>query len=229
MLNGETPVPLHNEPTLMLHLLPLDSFTTQLSLRVDDLQSRVTNLRPPMAKVNHTWSFRINLDGLLAHWGSRAAEAAPNWSYTQAFRNGITEVVVCDIVGTENNVRFFWIEEIERELCRGLGDYLGVLRSLGVQPPIWCFLTLAKVKGVHIADQSDRTSGSPQKPPIDREVLYLPEALIEDLATEPATVLGPLLEMIWNAAGYGRDWLLAAMAGFNRSRCRSSKPNLAIK
>ncbi len=200
--NGETPVPLRNTPALALHLLPLDSFSTQLSLRVGDLESQVTSLRPLMKSRAGSSSHRINLDGVVAHWGGAATEDAPNRSYTQAFRNGIIEAAVCDIVGTENSVRFLRIEEIESQLCRGLGDYLGCLRSVGVQPPIWCFITLTEMKGVHIADRSARASGSPPNPPIDREVLYLPETLIENLSTEPAVILQPLLDMIWNAAGY---------------------------
>lgn len=202
LLNGETPLPLPDEPALVLHLLPQHSFSTQLSLRVSELQSQVASLRPLMATRAHGCSHRINLDGLVAHWGGAATGNAPNRSYTQAFRNGIIEAAVCDIVGTENSVRFLWIKEIETELFRGLGDYLGCLRSLGVQPPIWCFITLIKVKGVHIADRCGKEPGSPRNPPIDREVLYLPEALIEDLSTEPAVILKPLLDMIWNAAGY---------------------------
>jgi len=38
-------------------------------------------------------------------------------------------------------------------------------------------------------------------PPIDRDILYLPEALIDDLSVNVLTILRPLFDMIWNRLG----------------------------
>jgi hypothetical protein len=204
VLNGETPVPFGDKSTAILHLLPLDSFATKLSFSVSDLQSQIARLRPPTAQRSH--SHRINLDGIVAHWGGGATGNVSNTAYTQLFRNGIIEAAVCDIVGTVTDWHFLRIKEIEAELPQRLPDYLGCLRALGVQPPIYCFVTLTQVKGVFIADDRCRRLGKPLTPPIDRQVLFLPEALIDDLSVEPSAILTPLFDMIWNAAGYEKSF-----------------------
>jgi hypothetical protein len=70
-------------------------------------------------------------------------------------------------------------------------------KELGIHPPIWCFLTLTGVKGTAIG----RAAGFARSYPVDRDILYLPEALIDDLSTDTLTVLKPLLNMVWNASG----------------------------
>ena len=86
---------------------------------------------------------------------------------------------------------------IQQSILETLPTYLQFLRELGIHPPVWCFLTLMKMKSLTIL-----RSGHIDQPPIDREILYLPEAMIDDLSTDALTPLKPLFDMVWNAAGW---------------------------
>lgn len=103
------------------------------------------------------------------------------------------------------------IGTIQEALLASLLTYLQSLHGLGIHDPVWCFLTLTRMKGVVI-----RVEGSyVEMPPIDREILYLPETMIDDLSVEALTVLKPLFDMIWNAAGF-EESLNVTMNGTRR-------------
>ena len=124
--------------------------------------------------------------------------------YVQLFRSGIIEAVADDITHTldrETTGDRYFTTHYELYLVQHLPKYLECQATLGITPPIWCFLTLAGVKGVRILRQH-----SNQPLPIDRDVLHLPEAEITDLSANPYEILKPLLDMIWNAAGYPRSF-----------------------
>ena len=144
-------------------------------------------------------SERINMDGIVRteHWDSEV----PSNGCVQAFRNGIVEVIADDIVFNIPNhpakTRFYRTHH-ENYLKKRLPEYLNAQKALGIPLPLWGFLTLAGMKGVRIKLVRDHTP----KPPIDRDVLWLPEIQIADYAAQPLITLRPLFDMIWNAGGY---------------------------
>jgi hypothetical protein len=40
---------------------------------------------------------------------------------------------------------------------------------------------------------------------IDRETLLLPEIIVEDYSTDPATLLHPIFDAVWNSAGWPKS------------------------
>jgi hypothetical protein len=92
----------------------------------------------------------------------------------------------------------------ERELIQSLPEYLSILKTLGVELPIFIFLTLVGVKGYLMI--VDRRRFWPFKTDtIDREVLMLPEVVIESYDVNAKVVLRPCFDSIWNACGYPRS------------------------
>ena len=73
-------------------------------------------------------------------------------------------------------------------------------KDMGADPPVALMLTMARVSGYRILH--DDSHGHP----IDRDVLVIPEVLLESLdeITEPhvAGLLRPIFDMVWNAAGH---------------------------
>jgi hypothetical protein len=41
--------------------------------------------------------------------------------------------------------------------------------------------------------------------PIDRDVLVLPDVMVEDFGGDPSQIMRPLFDMIWNASGLERS------------------------
>lgn len=63
--------------------------------------------------------------------------------------------------------------------------------------------TLTGVKGASIPTASHFVNGGSE---IDRDVLLLPESVIDDLTTDATQFLRPLFDLVWNAAGFARSY-----------------------
>lgn len=63
-------------------------------------------------------------------------------------------------------------------------------------------LTLLRVSGYTMAVNPNRYWYSDPPDPIDRDELLIPEILIETYDIDPAKVMKPLFDAIWNAAGW---------------------------
>ena len=143
------------------------------------------------------------MDGIIKveHWNMND----PSNGCVQVFRNGIIEVIAHDIT-------FLHPDDLEKRpyfrthhvnyIKQRLPDYLNAQKSLGIPLPVWCFLTLTGMKGVRINVKNNFNPA----PPIDRDVLWLPEIEIMDYAADPLTTMRPLFDIIWNSGGYPK-WL----------------------
>ena len=124
-------------------------------------------------------------------------------AYVQLFRNGIIEVVdprFIDIIDGKNPI----IPSIDFEvsILEALKNYISVQEHLNVDLPIVIMLTLLNVRGV-IMDANIGVNAS--RNPIDREVLLLPEIIVEEFGERPATIMRPIFDSVWNAAGWSRS------------------------
>jgi hypothetical protein len=197
VMNKETPVTMQSESALILHLIPLESFATRLDFSV--------NILPRLFPLcSRGMTHRVNIDGIVTMHGVNWEANASSHSYTQMFRNAVIEAVMSNITCPRKNGdgKLLYIGLIQESLLSSLPEYMQNLSKLGIHPPIWCFLTLTRTKGLGILPPNVFD----EKPPIDRDVLYLPEILIEDLATDAIKVLKPLFDMIWNAAGWEKSY-----------------------
>jgi hypothetical protein len=120
-------------------------------------------------------------------------------TYVQLFRTGAIEAVDGRLVGVEDGKRkLLAIPGWERELIEKLGEYLSVQQELGLTPPIFVLLTLLGVKDYHVSHGAFRDTQAP----IDRDVLLLPDLLVEDCSTSADTILRPAFDAVWQAAGW---------------------------
>jgi hypothetical protein len=216
-------LPLSGDATTIFHLIPVDSFVA--GKRYDDIDTifRDTEALKPMfrqgdfgglgPRLNIERTF--NLDGVLKYcryvYQKEGKEGAmePVWTlYTkvQLFTRGIIEASERIALNSEYspNPKHIDIDSFERRLIECIEDYLNTLQRLDVTPPIFLFLTLRGVLGY---DLSKSWTCYPQvfRGTIDRGTLEVPERLIPDYEMEPAAVLKPCFDSIWNACGYPRS------------------------
>jgi hypothetical protein len=78
--------------------------------------------------------------------------------------------------------------------------YLKIAKSVGLSPPIFVLGTMYGVRAVELAIDP-RFRNYPLEYKFDRDVIFLPEVLIEDLGKPAAGIMKPLLDGMWQAAG----------------------------
>jgi hypothetical protein len=95
----------------------------------------------------------------------------------------------------------FFKHDFVKAIIGRLPYYLRAYSSLGVTPPISFALTLLGLKGMNIYYPGFERSPNP----VDRDVVEIPAVELRDLSeADCATLLKPVFDMVWNAAGQSR-------------------------
>lgn len=195
---NETPIPFLDTAKIVLHIIPIISFNPSQSYDISRVSSNTT-LMPPVCCAG--WNDRYNLDGFLSY---SASQKGKSHSYTQLFRNGIIEAVEGLLLEPHNGALIIPSIAYEREIISSLGKYLNVLKTLDVEPPVFVFLTLLGVKGYSMA--VDRWKfWIDESLTMDRDILLLPEIIIDNYEVSVAKELRPCFDSIWNACGFPKD------------------------
>lgn len=202
ILGDETPTPLIPGARLVLHVVPLGSFSDPTRIAASDLKDRASRFRPIGGPA---YDQRFNLDGYLT-LGSQIdlKEKQAMRSYCQSFRSGRIEAVRAGFVMNEGGkgdvIPSQWYEEA---ILDAVASYLSGLEALDIGYPVLVLVALLNLKGVRMA-MPDRMWFNDAEP-IDRDVLLLPDVLILDPPRNLPRVLRPLFDAAWNASGVARS------------------------
>jgi hypothetical protein len=199
ILADETPVPLYNNPKTVLQLIPIISFNPAQAYDISKVASREVRVSPIYSSGSND---RYNLDGFLSY--SHVEEGKAH-SYVQLFRSGIIEAVEALLLEPHEKGLFIPSIDYEKHLIHSLAEYLSVLKALNVEPPIFIFLTLLGVKGYTMGIDTWRYWVH-ERHTIDRDVLPLPEVMIDNYDDSAEKMLKPCFDSIWNACGFAGDF-----------------------
>jgi Schlafen, AlbA_2 len=211
--SGEAIVPLaQDRGRLVLHLVPTSSFSlgNQIDLnRAFDAQQ----LLHPMGGLGFTP--RINFEGFSnLHYDTDGR----CWSYTQIFRNGAIEAVKVRVVSDLKKGEL-WIPtlDFDKWIFEHLPNYLSTLQSLDVPPPIVLMITLQGVRGARLAVEPRPLEDLPA---LDRDVLELPEVVIEHYGTDVdyQRAARPAFDALWNTGGIARSRHFDAAGRWNPNK-----------
>lgn len=190
---NELPIPFYDSPKIVLHLISPISF---YSGQIYDLTKISLYDIKPFGSSN--FNDRYNIDGRVTYSIFPNKERA--YSYVQLYRNGIIEAVNSYLLWPKTEKKTIPITGIEIRLIEYLPAYMEIFKKFNIDPPIFLFLTFTGVKGYRIPENArwwdDETF------PIDRDIVLIPELLIENYEFEPAQLLKPVFDSIWNACGY---------------------------
>lgn len=200
VIGGDAPVPMDEGGRLFIHLVPLASFAGHVEFSAAELGTQQVQFPPPGAG---GWSHRVNLDGVVTFTGPRG-DAQQSNAYCQVFRSGRVEAVSARIVHARDTQRMVGSVWYEEAAIRSIGSYLKGLKELGVQLPIVVLMTISGAKGAWLA-VSQRLMGRSDNT-IDRDVLILPDVLVETYGADVATLLRPVFDAVWNSAGWERSF-----------------------
>ncbi len=200
-LNKDTPIPLKDGAKIVLHLIPLESFRSRFTLDFSNLQWYSASFKPLAHQLGGGWSPRHNFVGAFIFWQAMP-ETMQVSNYVQIYRNGIVEAAVDSIENDSGGKRYLSAWIYEQHIVEGVERFVNGMKGVGITPPIWAFISLIDVKGakIHQGRYSNVNYFS-----IDRDILQLPKAVINDLDVNAASLLRPSFDLVWNAAGLPRS------------------------
>src|SRR5258706_795395 len=181
---------------LVLHLVPTSAFGLGSQIDLGKAHKAHELLRPIDAM---GFSPRINFDGFA---NLHNVEDGKCWSYTQLFRNGAIEAVKVRVL-SEQQPGELWIPSsaFDRWILERFPGYLSAMQQLDVPTPIVLMITLQGVRGARLAVARQSYDYPPK---LDRDVLELPECIIERYGTnaDHHRAARPAFDALWNTAGF---------------------------
>lgn len=147
------------------------------------------------------WDHRFNLDGFVT-FGGGGNDAATVRSYVQFFRHGAFEAT-CDRYAAhepQSKVGYVYTKIIEQDVIQAIDRWRELLRDWAVDGPYVVMLTLVGVRGFRLSVASRSFFGMPQHP-LDRDVVSIPEIIIDDSDVPTDIVLRPVFDALWQAGG----------------------------
>lgn len=207
IIADETPVALSSPHRLVLHLIPLASFLNNERLALSSDRDLMGGF-PPINSIG--WNHRFNLDGFLT-WEPGSGTGKGVRSYCQVFFDGSVEAVYSDILRSRNGqsvcggTGFIGSVAYEKGLLAAVKAYLSNYKKLGVEAPVVISVALLGCKGSYLYYVDAWGMPPDESYPVDRDVVILPDAVIEDLGVSVATAMKPIFDAVWNASGFPRS------------------------
>jgi len=194
---GENFADLPTGSKIVLHACPFSALTLETLIDPRVVGMNHVLLRPLYADA---WNQRFNIDGILGYhvdtqiYGTR--------SYMQVYRDGRIECVDTRLLQPRNELgRRIPSIAVEAALVCQVSRIFQLYTKLGIEPPVAIMLSLIGVKGFEMGvDPLDGTSGGQNE--IDREQILLLPQIVDNYESDPAAMLRPLLDSLWNAAGF---------------------------
>ena len=198
IIADEAPLPLPEGAKTVIHIVPLNSLDILTGIDIASLRRSASALLTPMASSG--WNGLINFDGFLSYAPMSDGKV---YSYLQIMRDGAIEAF--GAAKLDPTIKVINPTQLEAMLIEAITDYLRLEKEiLQTEPPFILMLSLLQVKGYSI---EHRVSGfSPDGVHrIEKDVLLLPDIWIESFESDIPTLMKPMFDMIWNAAGWPRS------------------------
>ena len=191
--SGNSARPLQRDGRLILHIVPLAAVTSPFQVDLAKVYQTHLVFRP-IGTMGMTPCF--NFEGVVNERGGDQ-----NFGYTQVFRNGALEATKAKIISERDGDKLIPGHKFERDIFEVLPGYLNGLRDIGVPPPLVILFTLEGVRGVGYAVL--RGMFDDHLPAIEREILFLPECLINEYGPEADyhRAVRPAFDALWNTTG----------------------------
>jgi hypothetical protein len=196
----ETPISLDAAPKIVLQLLPIRAVDATAAFDMGSRGEEFIKVLPMHTCKATDW--RYNFDGFVVYTWDPPETASGG--YVQVFRSGIVEAVDARLLKQREEKKYIPGTSYEQKLLAGLSAYLKALRDFEVEPPIFVLLSFVGVKGYKIATISAKFSHF-KGYEIDRDLLLVPDILIEEYEIDVASVLRPAFDAVWRASGWERS------------------------
>jgi hypothetical protein len=206
------PLPLDEQPWVILHLIPFESLDETRSVDLVEGERDATNRLAPVGGLagSRNFSHRFNFDGIQIVTQNPAEKVS---AYTQLFRSGIIESV--DTRASGRNVpsvpqafkdQFLWVKA-GTAVVAGVQRFLDVQRRFRLSPPIAVIVVVAGARDCQLHPGSQHYGELTRySERITRDPMVLPTVQFDSFDTPVATKLQPVFDALWNAAGWPREF-----------------------
>ncbi len=192
--SSETPVALRAGARVVLHLVPFSALGRGTTV---DLAAW-KKVAPPGLGGSSDGSM-FNADGHVVGEG-RGDQSAQG--YVQLFRSGALEAVYAHSHEVKG-LRVMNVWAFESLLVEALSRYHRAFGEIGVLPPISVALSLVGVRGYGLVYSARSDRGG--RAVVVKDVVTLPDVVVEELDLEPAAVLRPIFDALWQTFGLPRS------------------------
>jgi len=192
----DTPVPLQDNWSLVLHVVPFSHFDLRPSLSLSAVADHALYILPIGA--THPDNRRFNFDGFLTL--SYADQLGRQRAYVQVFRTGAIEAVANLREWSDGHID---IKELDDRIIHHTRIYATLLRECGAAPPYMVMASLVGVEG-KLLGKNDRSWGT-RGHLLDRDQLHLGEVVLEEAPDgnpNCGMALRPMLDQLANTAGH---------------------------
>lgn len=179
----------------VIHLIPEASLRSRHRFSAADLKAHGAQIYPFGTQAGDA---RFNSDGFLRYYGRRQREA-----YSQLFRDGRVEGAMAGIAYAQGKATVLRATFCEEALIDLVERYLTFCKAIGLATPIWLFAAMSGCEGARI--KVDRQFGDLSESSFDRDLIFYPDERIESFDAEPARLVRPLCDCIWQSAGIERS------------------------
>ncbi len=196
--SGEVPIPLMGKARTVFHLIPYSAFESGSALSfaaIEDIWSI------PLMHTSAS-SYRSNLDGIIVY--NEKGDGGSSEGYTQTFRNGIIESVYANLFGSSAEDSCTPSVTFEADVTAFLDACIAFYRKLAVRMPAALLVSVVGARDCKLAMYRHLDLRYNNVNRFDRDMLLLPEVILENLAVNSATLLKPIFETIWNSIGWER-------------------------
>jgi len=198
LLAGETPIQMGDSAKVIFHALPLNGLDVWPVFQTLSDHQRMNGMTP-MGGQPSDW--RYNLDGFVLHTNRDNPSLQ---TYVQCFRDGGLEAMSGGAVlaGDPQGTGFYGVA-VELNVIKALTRWQQLWTLLGVAAPVVLALTLSGVKGYRVLAAGSIWDTHSET--FDRDVVMIPEVVVQDLAAPPESLLRPLFDLMWNCGGWARS------------------------
>lgn len=194
--SDEAPVRLKEGALIVLHVIPLQAMVSDLRIDIASNSNALQKISPIGAS---GWNQRINLDGRLTFY---PVSNEGSYGYAQLFRNGIIEAAIFGGLG--DGRKMIASQTYEERIISALRSYFPAMEELGIASPAYLFLSLFGVKDYTLA--AGKNGDRSQWNHAERDNILLPEIAVEQWTDDPAIIMQPAFDMVWNAFGFARSF-----------------------
>ena len=179
-----------------VHIVPINVVDPSLSLDISKLENRTWGPSPAFIGSPRWRSSHFNFEGYLIQDFNSSTHKP--FGYVQIFRTGAIESlkIISDYEYIDNDFEINTIRQVK--------DLLKILMDLEVASPVFIMVSLLGVRNYPvILPRNAHYSGHHNR--LNRELLTLPECMLEDFATPVEIALRPAFDTLYQSAGMPRS------------------------
>src|ERR1017187_4514082 len=196
IIANEAPVSLPAGPKIILHLVPLTILDPIAQIDLGPLFDDPNSISPLQFFSKNQ---RINFDGYLGY--SQSTQGTDFHGYVQVFRSGVFEAVDAELSNHADESKIVHSYDVEKMILDAAKMYFKAAKLLGIPLPLVVMATFTGLKGFDFSSGLQRRT-TRRMHNIDRDILLLPDVMLEDYGTPPDLLLRPVFDAFWQSAGF---------------------------